>query len=564
MANGNNNESTAGRPPEDRIGTKTAIVGIGASAGGVQALQAFFDSIPSDTGAAFVVVVHLDPQSHSELSSILAAHTSMPVVQVGKTEKLEPNRVYVIAPNRRLHINDEEISSAAFEEPRGQRAPIDLFFRSLAEEHGDGFAVILTVAGSDGAIGVRAVKEAGGIILVQDPNEADYPSMPRAAIATGIADFVLPVHELGVRLAELLRNKEIVRAIDERDFDENLVRRILAHVRVRTGHDFTKYKRSTILRRIARRMQITRTDGLAEYCDYLRDRADEAQALLADLLISVTTFFRDSEAFDALKTGIIPHVFGGKDVTDTIRIWVPGCATGEEAYSIAILLLEEVGKHEVRPPIQVFGSDLDARALTVAREGRYPAAIEADVSEERLRRFFSREGDHYRVRRELRDTLVFAGHDLLKDPPFSRIDLVSCRNLLIYLDRDLQQQILRTLHYALKPNGFLFLGSAETADYPPGLFRTVDRKARIYQSMARPEDKPHLLPRLLGHVGVPDQILQASGVPASPRGQWSVRRHCTVRRSKRWRRPTFWSTAHIVSCIYPTMPAVTCSRQVAR
>jgi two-component system CheB/CheR fusion protein len=505
------------RPPGERVSTKPAIVGIGASAGGVQALQAFFDALPDEPGAAFVVVVHLDPQSHSELSSIIGARTRMPVVQVEKKEKLQANHVYVIAPGRRLHISDEEILSAEFAEPRGQRAPIDLFFRSLAEEHGDGFAVILTGAGSDGAIGVRAVKEAGGIILVQDPSEADYPSMPRSAIATGIADFVLPVRELAQRLVELLRNKESISVIDERNFDEELMRRILAHVRVRTGHDFTKYKRSTILRRVARRIMVTRTDELRHYYDFLREHEDEAQALLGDLLISVTTFFRDSEAFDALKSQVIPHLFEAKDATDIIRVWVAGCATGEEAYTIAILLLEEAGRHEIRPPIQVFGSDLDARALVIAREGRYPAAIEADVSEERLRRFFTREGDHYRVRRELRDVLVFAVHDVLKDPPFSRIDLISCRNLLIYLDRELQHQVCNTFHYALNANGFLLVGPAETADNPPGLFRTVDRKVRIYRSTAQPGEKPHLLPRLLGSMGTAEHTRLLAGAPVSPR-----------------------------------------------
>jgi two-component system, chemotaxis family, CheB/CheR fusion protein len=516
MANGNNHDTDGHAQPE-QVSTKPVIVGIGASAGGVQALQAFFGAIPADTGAAFVVVVHLDPQSHSEMPSILATRTQMPVVQVRETEKLEANHVYVIPPGRRLHISDEEISSAEFAEPRGQRAPIDLFFRSLAERHGDGFAVILTGAGSDGAIGIRAVKESGGIILVQDPNEAEYSSMPRSAIATGTADFILPVRDLAARLVELLGNKNNVAIFEKQNVDEDLVRRILAHLRVRTGHDFTKYKRSTVVRRIARRMHVTRSDDLDHYYEFLRDHADEAQALLDDLLVSVTTFFRDSDAFDALKAQVIPHLFEGKESTESTRVWVPGCATGEEAYSIAIMLLEEAGRHDIHPPLQVFGSDLDTRAVAIAREGRYPAAIEADVSEERLHRFFMREGDHYRVRVELRDTVVFAVHDVLTDPPFSRIDLISCRNVLIYLDRELQQQISRTFHYALNPNGFLFLGSAETADNPPGLFRTFDRSARIYQSTARPEEKARLLPPSLGHAGMPGQRTHMTGVPLGTR-----------------------------------------------
>src|SRR5690242_6967809 len=484
------------------------IVAIGASAGGVQALQNLFAALPGDSGAAFVVVVHLDPGHRSELVSIIAARTRMPVVEIGTHQHLEANHVYVIPPDRRLQMVDHEISAREFDEPRGQRAPIDLFFRSLAEKLGDGFAVILSGAGADGAIGVRAVKEAGGIILVQEPSEAEYASMPRSAIATGVADFVMPVRDLAKRLADLIRIKESVSVPDIRNFDEELLRRILAHLRVRTGHDFSKYKRSTVLRRIARRMQVTRADDLKDYYEVMRDTPDEAQALLGDLLISVTTFFRDADAFDKIAKNVIPELFTNKEPEETIRIWVSGCATGEEAYSFAILLLEEAANHPLRPPIQVFGSDLDSRALAAAREGRFPTAIEADVSEERLRRFFTREGDHYRIRQEVRDIVLFAVHDLLKDPPFSHIGLISCRNVLIYLDRELQEQVCSTFHYALNPGGFVFLGSSETAENPPGLFRTVDRGARIYQSTALAGDKPRLLPRLLGPVRVREQVIQ--------------------------------------------------------
>lgn len=477
------------------------VVGIGASAGGVKALQAFFETLPDAPGAAFVVVLHLDPDRPSEMASILGLRTKMPVVQVGAHQRMEINHVYVIPPNRQLQISDHEIGATEFVEPRGQRAPIDLFFRSLAEQHGDGFAVILTGAGSDGAIGIKAVKESGGLILVQDPAEAEHDSMPRSAISTGIVDFVLPIEELARRLVELIRDKETFAATEPRNFSEDVLRRILAHVRVRTGHDFAKYKRATVVRRIARRMQVMRCDDPAEYYNLLRDHPDEATALLGDLLISVTTFFRDAEVFETLKADVLPQLFQLRQPSDPIRVWVAGCATGEEAYTIAMLLLEEASRHDLRPTIQIFGSDLDARSLAVAREGRYPAAIEADISEERLRRFFIREGDQYRVRQELRDTLLFASHSVLKDPPFSRINLISCRNLLIYLDRELQQQVCSTFHYALNPGGFLLVGSSETADTPPGLFRPVDRKARIYQSTVQSGDKPRLLPRLLGSMG---------------------------------------------------------------
>jgi two-component system CheB/CheR fusion protein len=481
--------------------TKPSIVGIGASAGGIQALQTFFEALPDRTGVAFVVIVHLAPESHSELPRILATRTRMPVTQVHEPASLEPDHVYVIPPDRHLRISDNEISAHQFDSPRGQRAPIDLFFRSLAERHGDGFAIILTGAGSDGAVGLKAVKEAGGIILVQDPNEAEYASMPRSAIATGLADFVLPLREIATHVVELARNKAHVPLGQLRDTDEEYVRRILAHVRSRTGHDFSQYKKATVLRRIARRAQVTRREHLADYFAFLRDNVEEVQALFGDLLISVTTFFRDPKAFEALAKHAIPRLFEGKEPSDTIRVWVPGCATGEEAYTVAILILEEAARHDIRPQIQVFGSDLDVGGLALAREGRYPVAIEADVSEERLRRFFAREGDHYRVRRELRDVILFASHSLLKDPPFSRLDLVSCRNLLIYLDRELQQQVCGIFHYALNLKGFLFLGSSESAESPPGLFRTVDREARIYQSAGRASDKQLPLPKLLGTPG---------------------------------------------------------------
>jgi two-component system CheB/CheR fusion protein len=502
------NENDEPEPANGNDNKLPIIVAIGASAGGVRALVTLFAALPNDTGAAFVVVVHLDPQHRSELVHIIAARTRMPVVEIATRQHLEPNHVYVIPPDRQLQMVDHEISAREFDEPRGHRSPIDLFFRSLAEKLGDGFAVILSGAGSDGALGVRAVKEAGGIILIQDPGEAEYASMPRSAIAMGVADFVLPTRDLTKRLVDLIRIKEGASVPDIRKVDEDLLRRILGDLRVRTGHDFSKYKRSTVLRRIARRMQVTRVADLKEYYAVLRDNADEAQALLGDLLISVTTFFRDPEAFEKIAKDIIPTLFASKEPEETLRIWVSGCATGEEAYTFAILLLEEAAKHARRPPIQVFGSDLDSRALASAREGRYPLAIGADVSEERLRHFFTREGDHYRIRQEIRDIVLFSVHDLLKDPPFSHIDLISCRNVLIYLDRDLQEQVTSTFHYALNPGGYVFLGASETAENPPGLFRSIDRTARIYQSTAVAGEKPRLLPRLLGPVRIRDQVIQ--------------------------------------------------------
>jgi len=499
-------EGVMEQPAADGADKKPVIVAIGASAGGVQALQNLFAGMPSNTGAAFIVVVHLDPLHRSELSSIVAARTNMPVVQVETSARLEPNHVYVIPPDRRLQVVDHQLTATLFEEPRGKRLPIDFLFRSVAERLGDGFAVILSGAGSDGALGVRAVKEAGGIILVQDPNEADYVSMPRSAIETGAVDFVLPVRDLAKRLTDLIRIKEVVWPPEMGSLDEEVLRRILAHLRVRTGHDFSKYKQSTVVRRLARRMQVNRIDTLKDYYELIRDNADEVQALLSDLLISVTSFFRDRDAFESLAK-VLPQIFVGKATGQPIRVWVAGCATGEEAYSMGILLLKEASRHDERPQIQIFGTDLDVRALATAREGRYPVAIEADVNEARLRRFFTRDGDHYRVRQELRDIVLFALHDLLKDPPFSHVDLVSCRNVLIYLDRDLQEQVCSTFNYALNPRSYLFLGSAETADNPPGLFRNIDRHARIFESTRALGAKLQTLPRLMGSIRVREQML---------------------------------------------------------
>jgi two-component system CheB/CheR fusion protein len=470
------------------------VVAIGASAGGVEALQALFAALPDRLNAAFVVIVHLDPTRHSELADILAGRTAMPVMQVSDSVELAPNRVYVIPPNRRLLISDREIATAEFDEPRGQRLPIDQFFRSMAEQRGDGFAVVLTGSGSDGAVGVKAVKEAGGVILVQEPREASYRSMPASAIATGMADFVLRLPDLAARLVELLRSREQLRAPEAGLDDEQTLGRIIGQLRTRTGHDFSGYKRSTVIRRLTRRMQVSRTNNLQDYLKYFQENVEEVQALFADLLISVTAFFRDPGAFDALAEDVIPKIFDAKGAGESIRVWVPGCATGEEAYSIGMLFLEENARRDHPSDIQIFASDLDAGALATAREGRYPLAIETDVLEPRLRRFFSRDSDHYHVRKELRDILLFATHSLLKDPPFSRLDLVSCRNLLIYLDRDLQRRACNTLAYALVPGGYLFLGSAEGIESSINSLRVIDRKARIFQTT---EGTRPLLPELI-------------------------------------------------------------------
>lgn len=461
------------------------MVGIGASAGGIPALQIFFDTMPARAGIVFVVVMHLSPEHESNLPQVLQAHTAMPVRQVRGRVRMEPDHVYVIPPNQNLEITDGYLVLSDFEAPRGRRASIDVLFRTLAESHPDGIGILLSGGGTDGTVGMRAIKEHGGLLMVQSPEEAEYDTMPRSAIATGLIDFVLPAAALAAKLLEL-RQSGLPTELRERpealsESEANARQKILTLLQARTGHDFGGYKHSTVLRRIERRMRVAQVESFSAYYGYLRGHQPETQALLKDLLISVTTFFRDAASFEALREHVMPKLFANKELDDEVRVWVPGCATGEEAYSIAMLLLEQAGILTAAPHIQLFASDLDQDALTYARGGLYPESITVDVSKTRLQRFFLHEGAYYRVRKELRDITLFALHNLLKDPPFSRLDLISCRNLLIYLQRDLQEKVVGLFHYALKPDGYLFLGSAERLESLSGLFRTTDKTHRLYR-----------------------------------------------------------------------------------
>jgi two-component system, chemotaxis family, CheB/CheR fusion protein len=484
-------------PLEPADNSRLLVVGIGASAGGLTPLQGFFDALPADTGMAFAVVTHMDPEKESLLAELLQKHTAMPVRQVSGLAPLQANHVYVIPPGHSIVVTATHLDVERFTEPRGQRMPIDQFFRSLAAAHREAAAIILSGGGTDGSVGVKAIKEEGGLLLVQDPDEAEYDSMPRAAIATGLADMVLPVAELAAKLAAYRRNGVHVprdpQALTESELET--VYRILTQVQAHTGHDFSQYKQTTILRRIQRRLMLHGFVSLEPYLDYLRHEPQEATALFNDLLIGVTNFFRDQDSWQALAEQVMPRLFEGKGPADTIRVWSIGCATGEEAYTLAILLLEASARLEPvanRPGIQVFASDLDDDALHRAREGIYPEAIEADVSPERLSRFFIKEGHYYRTKRELRDSVLFSNHSVLRDPPFSRLDLISCRNLLIYLNRDLQDNVFQIFHYALHPEHYLFLGSSESAETVNGLFRTVDKIHRIYQARPWRGDQPHV------------------------------------------------------------------------
>ena len=465
---------------------RVTVCGIGASAGGLEALREFFVAVPADLGIAYVVIVHLAPEHESSLASLLANRTKMPVQEVRDEQKLEikADHVYVISPDRVLEMDDTTIAASPFNEPRGHRAPVDVFFRSLAASHGDCFAIILSGGGSDGAVGAKAVKESGGVVLVQSPREATHEGMPRAVIETNVADIVLPVKALAARLVDLVRHKEtlapLIRTPTIDESGEAALKSIFELVRMRTGHDFSRYKRATILRRLARRMQLNHRSGFDQYLAYVRENPEEVLALFDDLLITVTTFFRDPLAWEALRTqAIVPLV----ERNEAIRIWVPGCATGEEAYTLAILFREEISRRDQHRDLAVFGSDVDQGALATAREGVYPASIAADVSDARLARYFRAEGDHYRVGTEIRDCVVFASHSVMRDPPFSKLHLISCRNLLIYLDRDLQQQLQSVFRYGLRDDGYLFLGVSETADTE--IFEPIDKQHRIFRARSR-------------------------------------------------------------------------------
>jgi two-component system CheB/CheR fusion protein len=454
-------------------------------------------------------VLHLAADRESRLAELLQTATSMPVQQVNESAKVEPNHVYVIPPGKSLASADGFLHLTDLPSEPGKRVAVDLFFRTLADTHGpQATAIVLSGADGDGAIGIKRIKERGGLTIAQEPQEAEHSGMPRSAIATGMVDWVLPVAAMHDRVVRYQRVGERIALPPEEgpqpakprpitDAGEVALREVLTHLHNCTGHDFTYYKRATILRRIARRMKINEKEDLQDYLTTLRMTPGEATALLQDLLISVTNFFRDPEAFAALEAQL-PTILAQRVGGEPIRAWVPACATGEEAYSIAILLAEAMQDLQLYQPFQIFATDLDEAAIRTAREGIYPATIAADVSEERLKRFFVKDLRGYRVKAELRESILFARHDLLRDSAFSRIDLLSCRNLMIYLDREAQERALDILHFSLKPGGRLFLGLSETAEHS-NQFATIDKRHRIF--MPRPASRTSL-PIPLGQTSV--------------------------------------------------------------
>jgi two-component system CheB/CheR fusion protein len=462
------------------------IVGMGSSAGGLEAFEEFFKGMPPDTGLAFVLVPHLDPTHKGLMPELLQRFTQMEVLQVEDGMKVEPDHVYIIPPNRDMSIMHGTLQLLEPSMPRGLRMPIDFFFRHLALDQGEkSIAILLSGMGTDGTLGIRAIKEKLGTVMVQDPESAKYSGMPQSSIATGLVDYIAPAYELPDRLTKHANQYNQMRAAPPAEKTEAIgaLQKIFALVRAQTGNDFSLYKKSTVNRRIERRMSVHQITNINNYVRYLQENPAEIDMLFKELLIGVTSFFREPEAFEALKKDAIPKMMNVKHPGDPIRVWVVGCSTGEEAYSIAISLKEYLSemKQKNNFKIQIYATDIDKAAIDVARQGEYPANIVADVTPERLDRFFIKEDDRYRVKREVRELIVFAVQNVIVDPPFTKLDLLSCRNLLIYLSSELQKKLMPLFHYTLNPRGILFLGSSESVGNFTDLFAPSDQKWKIFE-----------------------------------------------------------------------------------
>ena len=484
--------ASAGLPPLRHPSSPFPIVGIGASAGGLGAFEAFFSGMPAEVepGMAFVLVQHLAPDHKSILTELIQRYTRMQVFEVEDGVVVQPNCAYIIPPGRDMAFLNGALQLMEPSAPRGQRLPIDFFFRSLAQDQREqAIGIVLSGTGSDGTLGVRAIKGEGGMVMAQSPESTEFDGMPRSALATGLVDFELPPAEMAAQLmayaAHAYGHPNSRAALLQTPKAENALKKVFILLRSQTGHDFSQYKPSALQRRIERRMSVHLIDSMESYVKFLQRTPAEVEALFRDLLIGVTNFFRDTEAFQALEEQGIPKLFHDKAAGSVIRVWCPGCSTGEEAYSIAILLQERIEAIKQGYTLQVFATDIDSRAVATARAGLYPASIAVDLSRERLARFFVAEPDGvtYRIHKGIRDTVVFSEHNVIKDPPFSKLDLISCRNLMIYLGGDLQKKLIPLFHYALNPGGVLFLGTSETVGEHANLFVSVDRKAKLFQRM---------------------------------------------------------------------------------
>lgn len=462
------------------------VVGIGASAGGLEALDELFDYMPFDSGISFVIFTHQHPGHKSLLAELLGKHTKMPVVEAIDGIKLEPNCVYVGPPNVNLALLNGSLHVMNTKEDKNARVPlpIDYFFRSLAADQQDrAICIVLSGTGTDGTIGLKAIKEVSGMAMVQQPQSAKYAGMPSSALATGLVDYSLPVNELPAQLVAYCKGPYLKGGAPAKvpALPAEPLQKIFLLLRSRSGHDFSSYKSSTICRRIERRMNVHQITDSAQYVRYLQEHPHELDQLFKELLISVTNFFRDNAAFEALAKGPVAELLKSGVEGETIRGWVPGCATGEEVYSLAILLREGMEQQKKHFDVQIFGTDLDSDAIEKSRVGVYPQGLSADVSPGRLKQFFLAEDSQYRIRKEVREMAVFAPQNVIKDPPFTKLDFLSCRNLLIYLNADLQKRLMRIFHYAIKPGGFLFLGPSESIGEFDDLFETVDKKWKIFR-----------------------------------------------------------------------------------
>ena len=462
------------------------IVGIGASAGGLEAFEQFFKQTPTNSSMAFVLVPHLDPSHGSLLVEILQRSTSMPVLEALDQVAVQPNCVYIIPPNRDMDIFHGKLHLSIPSAPRGQRMPIDAFFRSLAEDQKENaIGIVLSGTGTDGTLGLRAIIGVGGITLVQEPTTAKYDGMPSSAIKAGYATHILPADKM---LEKLVGFGHFVAHIDpiatQVSTKENGITQILILLRNIVGHDFSLYKKSTIVRRIERRMLRHSIEDTSVYASYIKDNPGEARILFKELLINLTCFFRDTQAFTVLEKEILPQLCQGKTDNDVFRVWIAGCATGEEAYSIAILLREFMTETRQSFNVQLYSTDLDDDAVAVARAGFYPPNIVQDVSSERLHRFFTKEESGYRISKDIREMVVFAVQNIIKDPPFTRLDLLSCRNVMIYLTQELQNRLITMFNYALKPNGVLFLSPSESIGNHSDKFTIINRKWKFYRALS--------------------------------------------------------------------------------
>lgn len=479
--------STLARGPPSRASAGFPVVGIGASAGGLDACTKLVDALPARSGIAFIIVQHLEPNHASMMVELLATHTSMSVREAADGLRLEPDHLYVIPPGQYLSLRQGALQLTRPQTHRGARLPFDVLLHSLAEDCGQhAVCVILSGTGADGTLGLAAIKERGGLVIAQDPLEAGYDGMPKSAIATGSVDIVLPVAEIADALIRHTRSDDLngpSGVTPAQPASANRLSDIIKLLRQRTSHDFTLYKSGTLQRRIQRRMAMASIEGadMDRYLERLRGDADELDLLAKDLLINVTSFFRDPSVFATMAKDVIPDLLRTHTPDRPLRIWIAGCSTGEEAYSLAILFREAITAAKCEVKLQVFASDVDPDAVALAREGLYPETIGADVSPQRLARFFVKEDHHYRVLPDLRALVVFTVQDLLSDPPFSRLDVVSCRNLMIYLAPDAQANVVALLHFALRPGGILLLGSAETVGKAEGRFEPITKAERLYR-----------------------------------------------------------------------------------